>query len=165
MQFCILYSIVLDGNAQQGVIFVLERINAMHKKVARNKPEMANSAVLLAKMISSGYAEMHRLTTLIQEAEIHAIQVAKDGVVVYFDGVEKAIAVSAERREQLQNLFGELCTIRSASFWATIEEAWDYHETTHGKAVLSLWEKYCQELLPFVLQAIPENPEKKEAVA
>lgn len=137
----------------------------MHKKVARNKPEMANSAVLLAKMVGNGYAEMHRLTTLIQETEIQAIQVAKTSVIIYFTEMEKAIEVSAERREQLQNLFGELCTIRSASFWATIEEAWAYHETTHGKAVLSLWEKYCQELVPFVLQAVPENPEREEALA
>jgi len=160
-----LYSIVLDGNAQQGVIFVLERIQAMHKKIAKNKPEIANTAVLLAKMVGDGYVEMHRLTTLIQEAEIQAIQVAKTGVIIYFAEMEKVIEVSAERREQLQAIFGELCTIRSASFWATIEEAWSYHETTHGKAVLSLWEKYCQELVPFVLRAIPENPEKEEAVA
>lgn len=136
----------------------------MHKNATNDVPGAMNTAALLAKMIRNGYAEMHRLTTLIQKSEIQAIQVASDGVVVYFAGMEKAIEVSAERREQLKALFGELCTIRSASFWATIEEARVYHETPHGKAALSLWEKYCQELVPFVLQAVSECPERKEAV-
>jgi len=128
----------------------------MNETAISDSPQLAGTALLLAKMIDYGFAEMHRLATLFQKAEITAIRVAGDNVVVCFAEMEKVIEISSDRREHFRVLFGEMTLTRSVSFWEVLEEAWAYHETEHGKAAINLWEEYCREMNPFVLQAIPE---------
>jgi hypothetical protein len=131
----------------------------MNEAAIGDSPELTGTALLLAKMLDYGFAEMHRLATLFQKAEVTAIRVTGDSVVVCFAEMEKAIEISSDRREHFRVLFGEMTLTRSASFWKVLEEALAYYETEHGKAAINLWEEWCREMNPFVLQAIPEGKE------